>query len=83
MLLGFPPCPRGQHNGVQTAIAGGAQRDVESEEGARGCLARVVALVRIFLPISWSCSCKERPLLGWWVPRDIPPMIKLALYPRV
>ncbi|RWW68453.1 hypothetical protein BHE74_00024019 [Ensete ventricosum] len=35
MLLGFPPCPRGQHNEVRPASARGAQRDVESGEGAR------------------------------------------------
>ncbi|RWW07458.1 hypothetical protein GW17_00029161 [Ensete ventricosum] len=83
MLLGFSPCPRGQHNGVRPASAREAQRDVEFEEGVLGCSARVITLMRIFPSISWSCSCKERLSPRWWVPGEIPPMAKLALYPKV
>ncbi|RWW38565.1 hypothetical protein BHE74_00056196, partial [Ensete ventricosum] len=32
---------------------------------------------------SVSCSCKIRPSPGWWVPGEVPPTIKLALFRRV
>ncbi|RRT55078.1 hypothetical protein B296_00048723 [Ensete ventricosum] len=40
-----------------------------------------VALMRVFLTLL-GYSCKTRPL-GWWVPGEVPPTIKLGLIRRV
>ncbi|RRT32014.1 hypothetical protein B296_00046492 [Ensete ventricosum] len=46
-----------------------------------GVGAPVGTLMRVFLP--WlGCSCKTRPH-GWWVPKEVPPTIKLRLIGRV
>ncbi|RRT57494.1 hypothetical protein B296_00038053 [Ensete ventricosum] len=42
-----------------------------------GVDAPIVTLMQVFLT-SLGCSCKIRPL-GWWIPGEVPPTIKLGL----
>ncbi|RWW31822.1 hypothetical protein BHE74_00007584 [Ensete ventricosum] len=52
-----------------------------SNPRSTGVDAPAVTLMRVFLT-SLGCSYKTRPL-GWWVPGEVPPTIKLGLIGRV
>ncbi|RRT38415.1 hypothetical protein B296_00033523 [Ensete ventricosum] len=51
--------------------------------GMCGRSARVATSMRVLLLTSQKRSCKTRPSPWWWVPREIPPTIKLVSVRRV